>query len=246
MNRGIEMRTLHLIVPLRYVLNLGTIAQVNMRTLWKKTITVERCTSDTMILSRGSANAYSTLWWPTSVEDCTQPLSSDPKIKLEYHGFLPYLKFSLCEESPQFGVSHPYKIDLKWIQEYGGNRITHTRDKLTATHKDKIMEKSTKQHTEVTAQNKCPNLNLLKQRREFDVSALLDVQWLLGVVLHAHRGPFYSPKGARSRWSSIWKALVVLCPLVQWTVWGTPDSEQCACWARQRIPWLANFLFWGH
>jgi hypothetical protein len=56
------MRTLHLIVPLRYVLNLGTIAQVNMRTLWKKTITVERCTSDTMILSRGSANAYSTLW----------------------------------------------------------------------------------------------------------------------------------------------------------------------------------------
>ena len=30
MNRGKEKRTLHLIVPLRYVLNLGTIAQVNM------------------------------------------------------------------------------------------------------------------------------------------------------------------------------------------------------------------------
>jgi hypothetical protein len=35
MNR--EERTLHLIVPLKYVLNLGTIEQV--RTLWKKTIT---------------------------------------------------------------------------------------------------------------------------------------------------------------------------------------------------------------
>jgi hypothetical protein len=31
---------------------------------------------------------------------------------------------------------------------------------------------------------------------------------MLGVVLHAPRGPFYSPKGPRSRWSSIWKALV--------------------------------------
>jgi hypothetical protein len=32
-------------------------------------------------------------------------LSSDPKIKLEYHIVLPYIK-SLCEESPQVGVSH--------------------------------------------------------------------------------------------------------------------------------------------
>jgi hypothetical protein len=33
-----------------------------MRTLCKKTITTERCTSDMVILSHGSANAYSTLW----------------------------------------------------------------------------------------------------------------------------------------------------------------------------------------
>jgi hypothetical protein len=64
------------------------------------------------------------------------------------------------------------------------------------------------------------------------------------------RGPFYSPKAARSGWSSIWKALVAFCPWAhrtvrcstkQWTVhnllpslvkatvashWscGTPDS----------------------
>jgi hypothetical protein len=37
-----------------------------VRTLWKKTITIKKYTSYTMILSRGSANAYSTLWWPRS------------------------------------------------------------------------------------------------------------------------------------------------------------------------------------
>jgi hypothetical protein len=58
-----------------------------------------------MILSRGSANAYSMLWCLPSVKGYTQPLLSDPKIKLEYHFVLPYIK-SLCEESPQVGVSH--------------------------------------------------------------------------------------------------------------------------------------------
>jgi hypothetical protein len=41
------------------------------------------------------------------------------------------------------------------------------------------------------------------------------------------RGPFYSPKEPRSRWSSIWKALVALCPRVHRTVRSTPESEQC-------------------
>jgi hypothetical protein len=58
-----------------------------------------------MILSCGSANAYSTLWLPPSVKGCTQPISSDLNIKVEYHNFIPYIK-SLCEESPQVGVSH--------------------------------------------------------------------------------------------------------------------------------------------
>jgi hypothetical protein len=34
---------------------------------------------------------------------------------------------------------------------------------------------------------------------------------MLGVVLHAPRGPFYSPKAARNRWSSIWKAILAFC-----------------------------------
>jgi hypothetical protein len=31
-------------------------------------------------------------------------------------------------------------------------------------------------------------------------------------------GPFYSPKAARSRWSSIWKAIVAFCPWAHQTV----------------------------
>ena len=66
-----------------------------VRTLWKKTITIKKCTSDTVILSRGSDNAYSMLWWPPLVKGCTQPLSSDPKIKLECHNCLPYINILL-------------------------------------------------------------------------------------------------------------------------------------------------------
>jgi hypothetical protein len=50
---------------------------------------------------------------------------------------------------------------------------------------------------------------------------------MLGVVLLAPRGPFYSPKGPRSRYSSIWQALVAFCPWMHRTVRRTPDSEQC-------------------
>jgi hypothetical protein len=31
---------------------------------------------------------------------------------------------------------------------------------------------------------------------------------MLGVLLHAPRGPFYSPKAARSHWRSTWKAIL--------------------------------------
>jgi hypothetical protein len=72
---------------------------------------------------------------------------------------------------------------------------------------------------------------------------------MLGVLLHVPRGPFYSPKAARSRWRSTWKAILAFCRVVtkqsgarspsisgvadRWpsgpfgapdTVWCTPDS----------------------
>jgi hypothetical protein len=48
---------------LRYALNFrNNNTSENVRTLRKKTITIKKCTRDTTILSRGSANAYSMLW----------------------------------------------------------------------------------------------------------------------------------------------------------------------------------------
>jgi hypothetical protein len=44
---------------------------------------------------------------------------------------------------------------------------------------------------------------------------------MLGVLLHVPRGPFYSPKAARSRKRSIWKAFLAFCRVVHRTVWCT-------------------------
>jgi hypothetical protein len=55
---------------------------------------------------------------------------------------------------------------------------------------------------------------------------------MLGVVLHAPRGPFYSPKETRSRWSSIWKTILAFYRVAQWTVRCTTGYEQCLSGAR--------------
>jgi hypothetical protein len=41
---------------------------------------------------------------------------------------------------------------------------------------------------------------------------------MLRFLLHAPRGPFYSPKGARSRWRPTWKAKLAFCRVVHRTV----------------------------
>jgi hypothetical protein len=46
------------------------------------------------------------------------------------------------------------------------------------------------------------------------------------VLLHASRGPFYSPKGLRSRWSFIWKLLAFLVCWCTGLSGAPPDSEQ--------------------
>jgi hypothetical protein len=49
---------------------------------------------------------------------------------------------------------------------------------------------------------------------------------MLGVLLHAPRGPFYSPKATRSRWRSNWKAILAFCRVVHRTVRCTTRHEQ--------------------
>jgi hypothetical protein len=55
---------------------------------------------------------------------------------------------------------------------------------------------------------------------------------MLGVVLHAPRGPFYSPKEARSRSRSIWKAILAFCRVAHRTVRCTTGHELSLSGAR--------------
>jgi hypothetical protein len=57
---------------------------------------------------------------------------------------------------------------------------------------------------------------------------LFNTQRMLGSLLHAPRGPFYSPKAARSRWRPTWKAKL-----------APPDSH-CSCPVRDLLPFLAH------
>jgi hypothetical protein len=57
---------------------------------------------------------------------------------------------------------------------------------------------------------------------------------MLGILLHAHRGPFYSPKAARSHWEHSRKAILAFCRLAHRTVRCT--TGHC--------PVRISFLFW--
>jgi hypothetical protein len=48
---------------------------------------------------------------------------------------------------------------------------------------------------------------------------------MLGVLLHAPRGPFYSTKAARRRWRSNLKAILAFCRVARRTVWCATRHE---------------------
>jgi hypothetical protein len=60
----------------------------------------------------------------------------------------------------------------------------------------------------------------------------------LGLLLHAPRGPFYSPKAARSHWRHSWKAKVAFCRVAHRTVrcaisfhsWCSRPLQLCGSW----------------
>jgi hypothetical protein len=46
--------------------------------------------------------------------------------------------FPVCEESPQVGASHPYKIDLNENQKSKGGKETHTRARVIAMTRTQV------------------------------------------------------------------------------------------------------------
>jgi hypothetical protein len=50
---------------------------------------------------------------------------------------------------------------------------------------------------------------------------------MLGLLLHAPRGPFYSPKAARSRWRKTWKAILAFCRVAHRTATVACPVRDC-------------------
>ena len=85
--------------------------------------------------------AYSTLWRPNGRGLQSTPLkrSKDP---LEYHGVLFSFHYPVCKESPQIGVSCPYKYMItNETQSKGGKQHTQIHSKMrTHTAKNRAQK----------------------------------------------------------------------------------------------------------
>jgi hypothetical protein len=72
----------------------------------------KKCTSDTVILSRGLANAYSMLWWPHSVKGCTQPSQVIQISNLSTTVFFLISSFSFMRNLHKLESLTPYIVHL--------------------------------------------------------------------------------------------------------------------------------------
>jgi hypothetical protein len=92
-------------------------------------------------------------------------------------------------------------------------------------------------------------LKSLSQRIEctrVDSWCLGIIKECLGLLLHAPRGPFYSPRAARSRWNPTRKVILAFCRVAHRTVWcttgqsGAPPDNHCSMSDADLLPFLAQ------
>jgi hypothetical protein len=150
--------------------------------------------------------------------------------------------YPVCEESPQLGVSRSYKrwsqmsmeVRMGWATHTSSQQYAHTRPRLELKW---ISQSSHWNGAQITKN--------AKRVRKDEVWMIKNSQSMLGVILHVPRGPFYSPKAARSRWEHSMKAILPFCRLAHRTVrcgflscsgaadrWrfgavGAPDTVRC-------------------
>jgi hypothetical protein len=144
-------------------------------------------------------------------EGCTQPLSSDPMIDLNTTMFFFLILSPVCEESPQHGASRLYNWWSQRSIEVRMGRATHTRLKPRAQSRTQA---TTWAHntTQGVLYSIGAQVTISKNRmRENKVLVLRNDQEMLVFILHAPRGPFYSPKADRSRWNPTRKAILAFC-----------------------------------
>jgi hypothetical protein len=95
----------------------------------------------------------------------------------------------------------PLALTLEITKKYGVREelATHTRLKIRATSHTQVATRACNTTQRVHNSTRALYAITMKRMREIDVLVLRNVVGMLGVLLHAPRGPFYSPKAARSR-----------------------------------------------
>jgi hypothetical protein len=168
-----ERITLHLVAPLRWVLNLGAILQMS-RELKKTVIARSKIDKRHNNFYHGSANVYSTLWWTPLVKGCTQPLSSDLKIKLECHSRLPYVNTPLWGISINWSLSRLTQMITIKSEIRRGGRNTH-KSTTQQQHAHKQRRERTNQNDRVTTQE-CAQICL------YQIKSMVTKFWSCGVL----------------------------------------------------------------
>jgi hypothetical protein len=111
---------------------------------------------------------------------------------------------------------------------------THTRHKITVSTRTQVATRAHNATQRVHNSNGALIAIAKNQMRGIEVLVLRNAWCMLGVFLHAPRGPFYSPKAARSRWMHSRKAILAFCRLAHRTV-------QCTT---GHCPVRISFLLW--
>jgi hypothetical protein len=113
-------------------------------------------------------------------------------------------------------------------------------------HKPKL--ELTTQCGEFSTQLEHKSLITKNRMRENGVLVLRDDQRMLGLLLHAPRGPFYSPKAARSHWKQSGKAILAFCRVahrtdtvhgpvqISFLKWHSRPLQDCSRWRTGHCP----------
>jgi hypothetical protein len=156
------------------------------RELKKTVVTISKGDKRHINFYHGLANAYSTLSWPPLVKGCTQPTSSDPKIKHDCYSSLPYINIPLWGISTNWSLSClTQMITIKSRVRRGvGTHTIAQHNNNTNTSKRKSARIKRWSHNSRTRSN----LSLTNQQRGHRSSELWCAQSMLGYQLHAPWG----------------------------------------------------------
>ena len=96
-------------------------------------------------------------------------------------------------ESLALTIEFTKKYGVRWNEQ-------RTQDsKIRATTRTQVATRARNATQRVHNSTRALYAITMKRMREIDVLVLRNVVGMLGVLLHVPRGPFYSPKAARSR-----------------------------------------------